>query len=256
MKIVSFASAASASLVALLTVLVASGPVPAAADGLPGPKKKVCNMKTMIAKDNCVVSKPPTKKPTAAVVKKPTKKPSKRPTRFPTAPPTTHRPSTALPTASPSGSPTTSLPAECPSLGVPVYSHRRHLYARVAHGSFSWDQANEAAGSLTCCGAQGNLLVVGDAPERDFITATYNVTNQYGWIGLTDVVTEGTYVWTDGTTLDPSLFVPVTYAGTAEESDHGFFFNNPNSPAKWFSLDNVNYALDYSVVEFDCSTAG
>jgi Lectin C-type domain len=252
MKIVAFATAASASLVASMTVLVASSaPVPAAAAAaevapglLPGPKKKkVCTMKIMMAKDNCVVvSKPPTKKPAK-------KAPSRRPTRFPTS-----RPLDNGPTASPSGSPTKSLTAGCPDFGVPALPYGGHVYAFVHHAFFSWDQANEAAGSLTCCRAQGRLLVVGDAPERDFITAAFDVKFHMAWIGLTDVDEEGTYVWTDGTTLDPSLFAPVAYHGTEESSDHCFFYDNPNLPAKWYALDSVEYALDSSVVEFDCST--
>jgi Lectin C-type domain len=202
---------------------------------LPG-TKKVCK---------CIIAARPIKAPTAIIkipTKKPTKKPSKRPTRFPTATPTT---------TSPSGSPTTHPTAECANLRFPVSSYGGHRYAYVAHGAFAWDQAKAAASSLTCCGAPGHLLVVGDAAERDFVQATFNVAGQFGWIGLTDAVREGTYVWTDGTTLATSLFTPVPFDGNADEDDCGFFYNNPDDPSKWYTYSCANI-LFFSFVEFDC----
>jgi Lectin C-type domain len=268
------AAAAAAALGAASTMLLASFSLVAVASAehahLPRRNKACHNMKNMIVKNCATTAKPPTKKPTAAVVKipttKPTKKPSMRPTRFPTVVPT-HRPSTSVPsagptsspsdgpTASPSGSPTSSPTAGCANLGVPVHFHSGHLYARVGHTEISWDNAKAAASSRTCCGAQGSLLVIGDAPERDFVSGTFNVSGQYGWIGLNDVVTEGTYVWTDGTTLDTSLFTPAPYYSTADGDDCGFYFYRSFDPRRWFTY-RCDYILPFSIVEFDCSTAG
>jgi Lectin C-type domain len=281
MKMVSFATAPIASLVALMVVLVASAPVPAAAADLPGPNKK-CNRKNMIAKD-CVTNKPPTRKPTAPVVKKPatkpTRKPSKRPTRFPTVPPTTHRPSTSVPSAgptsspsdsptaspsgsptsdnpttSPSGSPTSSPTAECPSVDAQVYSHDGHRYAHVQHAApLTWSEAEAAAEDLACCGAQGHLVVVGDAAERDFVQdAVASAYGQYGWVGFNDVASAGTYVWTDGSPLDLSLFTLGSAGGNAAGgSRYGFYFAVGTS--HWYTLTGVQYTFDYSIIEFDCS---
>jgi Lectin C-type domain len=229
---------------------------------LPG-AKKVCKM--LKGKEKCSSASPPTKKPTAAVVKIPTTKPTtRRPTRFPTAPPTTHRPSTWVPSAgpsagpsfaptgSPSGSPTQHPTAECANLRVPVRSHGGHRYARLNHAVYTWDQARAAAGSLRCCGAPGHLLVVGGAAERDFVTATFNVLFEYGWVGFHDEDTEGTYLWTDDTALAASLFVPAPFNGNGDAEDCGLFYNNVNAPGKWYTYSCTG-GFGYSYVEFDCS---
>jgi Lectin C-type domain len=264
MKFVFTAAALGA---ASMTMLLASFSFVAVAAAehahLPRRNKACNNMKNMVAKA-CATTTKPTKKPTTAVKipAKPTKKPSKRPTRFPTPAPSsapsftpTSRPSDS-PTASPSRSPTSSPTAGCANLRVPVHSHSGHIYAIVVHASLTWDQANDAAGSLTCCGAEGRLVVVDDAPERDFILAKFNVPGQYGWFGLNDAEQEGTYIWTDGTTLNTSLFAPVPLQGDADSEDCGLFLNNPSptSPSKWYTYSCTAGSI-YSLVEFDCSAA-
>jgi Lectin C-type domain len=281
-------AAAAAALAAASTMLLASFSLAAVAAGvtpvLPAPKK-VCHMKNVRVKNCVVVHKPPRtkKKPTPAAVKipaakKPTQKPSRRPTRFPTGVPTTNRPSTTVPSAgptsgpsdSPSGSPTssdsptarpstspTSSPTSgCPTVEATLHFHGGHRYARVSHDEpLTWYEAEVAAGDLTCCGATGHLVTVGDAAERDFVQDTVVVSGfgQYGWVGFTDADTEGTYVWTDGTTLDTTLFAPEPYFGDADADDCGFFFDDPSSSSRWYTLDATTNVVDYSIVEFDCS---
>jgi Lectin C-type domain len=273
-------AAAAAALAAASTMLLASfslAPVAAGATPvLPAPKK-VCHMKNMLAKNCVVVHKPPrTKKPAAAAVKipapKPTKTPSRRPIRFPTGVPTTSRPSTTVPSAGPTSGPSdsdsptgrpspspTSSPTTsgCPTVeATAVHFHGGHRYARVSLiEPLTWSEAEAAAGDLACCGARGHLVTVGDAAERDFVQDTVVVSGvgEYGWVGFTDAGTEGTYVWTDGTTWDTTLFAPVPYFGDADADDCGFFFDDPSSSSKWYTLDATTNVVDYSIVESDCS---
>jgi Lectin C-type domain len=260
MKVVSFAATASTALAAVMTVL-ASSPVPVAlaadqAAGLPRRQQKACNTMNMMAKNCAPTKKPTTKKPAAAVKipAKPTKKPSQRPTKFPTPLPT-NQPTTSLPSAGPSASdiPTKiPTPSACPA----SVQHNGHLYAHVVHvHGKTWDQAREAAQDQTCCGgAQGHLVIINDADERDFVQAMVSpAVAAYGWIGLADVETEGTYVWVDETPFDASLFTPAPYGGVAgpEVEDCVIFHDDPFVPSKWFARQ-CSEILYYSIIEFDC----
>jgi Lectin C-type domain len=162
-------------------------------------------------------------------------------------------PTSDSPTTSPSGSPTSSPTAECASVGAQVHSHIGHRYAHVHHASpLTWPGAEAAAEALTCCGAQGHLVVVGDAAERDFLRdAVVSEYGQYGWVGFNDVATAGTYAWTDGSPLDLSLFTPVSAGGDAAGgSRYGFYFTVGASP--WYTVTGLQYTVDYSIIEFDC----
>jgi Lectin C-type domain len=132
-------------------------------------------------------------------------------------------------------------------VGVPVQVHDGHRYAYVELAtSLTWDGAQAAAEALTCCGAPGHLVTVGDAAERDFVQAMMSGAGRYGWVGFNDVDTEGTYVWTDGTTLDTSLFTPKSYNGDPDVDDCGLFLNH-----MWYSFDCAA-TLSNSIIEFDC----
>jgi Lectin C-type domain len=248
------AAAAALGAAASMTMLLASTsfvPVAAAEHAhLPRRNNKACNnMKNMIVKHCATTAKPRTKKPTAAAaaVKKPTKKPSKRPTRFPTTVPSAGPSSSPSDSPTASASPTTHPTAECFNVGVPVQVHDGHRYAYVELAtSLTWDGAQAAAEALTCCGAPGHLVTVGDAAERDFVQAMMSGAGRLGWVGFNDAATEGTYVWTDGTTLDTSLFTPKSYNASPDVDDCGLFLNN-----MWNSFDCAA-TLGYSIIEFDC----
>ena len=128
--------------------------------------------------------------------------------------------------------------------------HTGHLYAHVQHASLTWAQARAEAGDLSCCGAPGHLVTVGDGFERDFVEGTVSGPGQYGWIGLNDIATEGTYLWTDGTTLDPSVLVP-QLVGESAEADCGYYESDGST--KW-EAHPCDYVWQFSIVEFDCPT--
>jgi Lectin C-type domain len=234
----------------LLLVLASS---PAGAVGLPPKHKKGCHMKHMMKKGCSSVKVPakPTKKPSIQPTGFPTRLPTSQPTGFPTLLPTsrpTSLPTTSRPSPSPTRSPTSSPTAECSHLKAPVYAHGSHRYARVVHDKIDWDAARLEAEALTCCGAQGHLVVVDDAAERNFIQAMLNITGQYAWIGLSDFQTEGTYVWVDGTPLSPSVFTPFPYQGTLESADCGYYVNQGSV---YYTRD-CSDTIVTSLVEFEC----
>ena len=66
---------------------------------------------------------------------------------------------------------------------------------------------------------------------------------------MNDITTEGTYVWTDGTTFDPSVFVPAAYYSDSGGEDCGIFYNNAGT--KWYSVYCQSTWI-FSIVEFDC----
>jgi hypothetical protein len=80
---------------------------------------------------------------------------------------------------------------------------------RVVAPSGTWLQAQTEAHSL------GALLVhVNSAAENSFLVGTFGVNY---WIGLTDQVTEGVYVWDDGAPLLPGEAL----WGAGEPNDFG-----------------------------------
>ncbi|XP_051898605.1 C-type lectin domain family 7 member A-like [Pristis pectinata] len=63
---------------------------------------------------------------------------------------------------------------------------------RFLNISRSWDQSREA-----CAELQGHLAIIGSEKVQTFLSE--QVKDLSHWIGLTDKVTEGSWVWVDGT---------------------------------------------------------
>jgi hypothetical protein len=78
-----------------------------------------------------------------------------------------------------------------------------------------WDGARAHCNTLL-----GDLVVIGDAAER---TDIYNLLPDPAlrwWVGLGDPVNEGTYVWVDGSALDPDI--PTWGTGEPDNIDGNF----------------------------------
>eukprot|EP00058_Branchiostoma_floridae_P005501 XP_002590989.1 hypothetical protein BRAFLDRAFT_119094 [Branchiostoma floridae] len=67
----------------------------------------------------------------------------------------------------------------------------------------NWPMAHFTCGTSE----RGRLVTIEDQEKLDFMK-TYADAPNYYWIGLNDVMEEGTLVWTDGDDLDPAEFTP------------------------------------------------
>ncbi|XP_043988842.1 CD209 antigen-like protein C [Gambusia affinis] len=67
----------------------------------------------------------------------------------------------------------------------------------LSTSSGSWDKARE-----DCRNRGGDLVVINDDDEQDFLST---IIKKYTWIGLTDIETEGSWKWVDGTPLTQLL---------------------------------------------------
>lgn len=84
-----------------------------------------------------------------------------------------------------------------------------NAYEYIA-GTTTWTAANAAAGAMTFNGATGHLVTLHSSEETAFINPLYsgdpNTTVFGPWIGLNDIVSEGTYVWVTGEAYTYSNF--------------------------------------------------
>jgi hypothetical protein len=98
----------------------------------------------------------------------------------------------------------TAAPSILDSAVNPSNGHTYHLL-----GSSTWTEAEAAALSLG-----GHLVTINDSSENAWVFSQWG-SNRNLWIGLNDLVTEGTFVWTSGE--------PVSYTnwrtGTGEPND-------------------------------------
>ena len=111
-------------------------------------------------------------------------------------------------------------PAEFTSIGQ---FEQSHYY--ISESTTTWAEAKDLA-----VAAGGQLLIIETEEENDFIAAN---TPETGWIGLTDEMEEGTFVWIDGTTPAFGKWSPnepnggtsenaaQIYPGTGEWNDFG-----------------------------------
>jgi Lectin C-type domain len=118
----------------------------------------------------------------------------------------------------------------------------------VSGAHYSWLEAYFTSLTYTCCGVQGHLVTISDAPEQEFVLKLVGTTQV--WIGLTDIVNEGAMEWVDGTPFDFEKF------RTGEPNDSG-----GREDCVMMTSDGVggwadSYCLDTQdgyVVEFDCA---
>ena len=117
-----------------------------------------------------------------------------------------------------------------------------HTYV-LAPSQMTWPDAESYAQSLG-----GHLVTINDAAENEWIRQTFTAAWGSTWIGLNDVTTEGTFVWTSGEA--------VSYTNWASGQPN----NSSNSDAVYIYEgglwdDTTTSSALYAVVELDGTLA-
>ena len=120
-----------------------------------------------------------------------------------------------------------------------------HAYKRIR--CESWDDANTQA-----AGEDAYLVAINDAAEQDWISKTFGP--HRCWIGLTDYVNEGEWVWANGE--------PVTFTNWAPHEPHDKDmgdedFVSMGFSGKWFDVGpaSIEWRLPHiAIIEKDSTT--
>jgi hypothetical protein len=171
----------------------------------------------------------PTPRPTPT----PTPRPSPTPTPTPTPAPTPTPTPTPAPTPTPTPTPTvapTPTPTPTPIPSSVCFNGHRYMLTAIAE---TWTSAEAEAVSKG-----GHLVSVNNATEQNFLVNTF-LTGAFAqqplWIGFTDRVKEGTFVWTDGS--------PVTYTNWNHSTQEPNDCCNPRVPHEEdYTAINWHYA--------------
>jgi len=79
-----------------------------------------------------------------------------------------------------------------------------HVYEYVQTAG-TWTAANAAAPTRSFSGVAGHLVTITSSGENNVVGSLRGATNDLrGWIGLTDSVTEGTFLWVTGEPFPPA----------------------------------------------------
>jgi uncharacterized repeat protein (TIGR02543 family) len=114
-----------------------------------------------------------------------------------------------------------------------------HYYKFVSTPA-SWENARDAAERLILFGQRGYLAEVNTAAENNFIGTETTALNV--WIGASDRITEGTWIWEGATSTYPR---PVG-SGTSSRGRNGNF-------ASWASGEPNDHPWFSSVIREDCA---
>ncbi|GKY91700.1 hypothetical protein MPSEU_000141800 [Mayamaea pseudoterrestris] len=100
---------------------------------------------------------------------------------------------------------------------IRVVSGHRYEYYTTASLSLSWEAAVVACAQMVRCGVYGHLVTLTTKTEQDAVKlafqSQFSSDTKASWIGLSDTITEGTFLWVNGETYvkdDPNNAVFVT----------------------------------------------
>ena len=147
--------------------------------------------------------------------------------------------------------------------GPVVNGSNGHSYYLLSEGT--WDDAEQAAITLN-----GHLTTIDNADENAFVLSTFGATAAAAanggepvsiWIGLSDFLDEGSFVWADGSPLGYTNFAPGEPAGGFQDEDYvGMLVTRTAwEPGIWHDVVMDGRLNDrcFGVVEVttDCNTA-
>ncbi len=110
----------------------------------------------------------------------------------------------------------------------------------------TWANANAEA-----MAAGAHLASITSAEENNFVTTT--TSGLRTWIGLNDVATEGTFVWTSGEAVTYT-----NWEATEPNNSNGgedFVITNWNNPGRWNDVVGSSTDIFLALMEFDCTSA-
>ncbi len=84
--------------------------------------------------------------------------------------------------------------------GCTARAHAGHYYYFCVAPEVPWDDAR-----VRCQVLLGDLAIVDDSLENDYIHGEVDPLVGKWWLGLSDLALEGQFLWVDGTPLDPDL---------------------------------------------------
>jgi len=138
-----------------------------------------------------------------------------------------------------------------PALAVPVLNPANGHHYELISTILSWTDAKNAAASSVFQGVNGHLVTITSADENVFVEGIVP-DNTIVWIGFTDEVTEGTFLWVTG---EPVIYTnwnggEPNDAGSGE--DYAEFLSEPAfAGSPWNDVANVRSGNTGYVVEYD-----
>lgn len=121
-----------------------------------------------------------------------------------------------------------------------------NYYVRIDETA-TWEEARDIAENMWFLGNRGHLVTITSQAETDFVAENFLDTfNDIIWIGLSDIETEGDFVWVTGEPLD--------YTNWSDNEPNGGVSENAvvllaNIPKVWFDYPEASL-LRY-IVEFE-----
>jgi hypothetical protein len=120
----------------------------------------------------------------------------------------------------------------------------------VIFTTISWTAAKASAQASSHLGAQGYLVTITSAGEQAFLN-TLNPNNAQLWIGASDRITEGNWIWDDGPEAGQSAFAPYSNWNPGEPNNAGGedYAVGWWSGDRWNDLPNIarsGYVVEYS----------